>query len=422
MQLARTEHEQLRWQALRTGKRRALGLLVFMAGLYVAAKIAPSNFWTSLIAAVAEAAMVGGLADWFAVTALFRHPLGLPIPHTAVIPRNQERIGDALGRFLKRHFLAPGPIGEKLDQIDVASRLADWLSHPKNATTVGRYIDKVIVFSINSLGDEEIRHLLRRILVEQGQSLDVAPAAGKLLEILTEARHHQLLFDHALQVAHQELESHKDYIYTKVSEKSWRIMPRTIDRKIAEALIEGVSELMEELRQHDHEARKRFDEIIAGTVEGLKTSPEYAEQVRKVIAQVLANDKIHEYLLSVWDELRSVLVRSGQPHQESALYQPVMQSVQRFGVLLREDVSLRKRINRGAKAVVLGSITTWGDEIAAFVTDQVRRWDTATLTERLELQLGPDLQFVRINGTVIGGLIGCLIFLASQAIALLGSG
>lgn len=422
MQQARTEHEQLRWQALRAGKRRALGLLVFMAGLYVAAKLAPSGFWTSLLAAVAEAAMVGGLADWFAVTALFRHPLGLPIPRTAVIPRNQARIGDALGRFLKSHFLAPGPVGEKLDQIDIAARLADWLSHPKNATTVGRYIDRIIVFAINSLGDEEVRHLLRRILIERGQGLNVAPAAGKLLEILTEARHHQLLFDHALQVAHQELEAHKDYIYTKVSEKSWRLMPKTIDRKIAELLVEGVSELLEELRQQDHDARKRFDAIVADFIEGLKTSPEYAEQGRKIIAQVLASEKVHEYLLSVWDEVRAALVQSGQPPQASRLHRPIMQSVQRFSALLREDAGLRKRINRSAKAAVLGSVTAWGDEIAAFVTDQVRRWDTATLTERLELQLGPDLQFVRINGTVIGGLIGCLIFLATQAIAFLGRG
>lgn len=422
MQPVRTEHEQQRWQALRTGKRRALGLLVFMGALWVVAKLAPSSFWTSLLAATAEAAMVGGLADWFAVTALFRHPLGLPIPHTAVIPRNQERIGDALGRFLKSHFLAPGPVGEKLDQIDVASRLGDWLSRPQNAAAVARHIDRIIVFSVRSLGDEDVRDLLRRILIEPGRSLNVAPALGRFLEILTEARHHQLLFDRALQVARQELESHKDYIYTKVSEKSWRFMPKVIDRKIAQALIEGVLELLEELGQHDHEARRRFDEIVSDIIEGLKNSPEYAEQLHKLLDRALSDDKVQEYLLSVWEELRGLLMPAGQPQRQSRLYPSVLRSVERFGVLLREDGDLRRRINRSTKAVVLNAIANWGDEIAAFVTDQVRRWDTATLTERLELQLGPDLQFVRINGTVIGGLIGSLIFLAAQAMTLFGSG
>ncbi|MFA5530830.1 MAG: DUF445 domain-containing protein [Thiohalomonadaceae bacterium] len=400
--------------ALARQRRLAGGLLLFMAAVYVGARLIPeAPFWLQLVRAASEAALVGGLADWFAVTALFRHPFGIPIPHTAIIPRNQARIGVALGRFVERHFLEPELLTQKLRSLDLASRLGSWLAEPTHAYRVAARITSALPWMVHAADDRSLRDFARRALHEQLAQVNLAPMLGGLLELLKAGGRHQQLFDRALVLGSELLADNEERVYALISDKSRWWVPPSIDRNIARRLIRALHELLEELADHEHEARRGFDAATHDFIERLKHSPELHTRVEALKRELLDSPRMQEYFAAVWEELRTRIVDDAAA-PDSRITAALSHALAALGTTLMQDDAVRARVNRRIEGLTVDFAVPWRAEIGNFIAEVVNSWDTATMTDRLELIVGRDLQFIRINGTLVGALVGVLLFLGSS--------
>ncbi len=418
MQIGPTgEQEAAQRRALERQRRLATGLLLLAAVLFVATRLVEEpSFWVELLRAAAEAALVGGLADWFAVTALFRHPLGLPIPHTAIIPKNKARIGAGLGRFVERNFLHPELVEQKLRSLALAERLSRWLARPENANLVADRIVAALPFMVKSLEDKELRDFLRRTLHDQLSALDLAPILSRVLRLLTEGGHHQALFDRALLVAHRQLVAHEERIYRLVRNHSSWWVPERIDQAIAEKIIAGLQDLLLDLSQRDNDARHAFDQSVQELIQNLGQSEDYQQRVEAFKRKLLSHPEVQGYLLAVWDGFRDLLL-DDIAAEESKLRNGARHALQSIGRALERDAPMRERLDRRIESLVLTFIVPSRSEIGRFIAEVVGRWDSRTITDRFELVVGRDLQYIRINGTLVGALVGCLLFLLTQALA-----
>ncbi|WP_162912970.1 DUF445 domain-containing protein [Rhodospirillaceae bacterium SYSU D60014] len=406
--------ESAQRRGLRRHRLLATGLLFLMGAVFVATKfVAEPGIWVLLVQAGAEAALVGGLADWFAVTALFRHPLGLPIPHTAIVPRNKDRIGEGLGRFVERNFLAPDLVAQKVRSIDIAARLSAWLADPKHADVIADRMVSTLPYMIESIEDQDVREFIRRALDEQLRTVNLAPALGNALEVLAEAGHHQALFDRALVIARKLLFEYEGKIYELVGKRSSWWIPRSIDGKVARSIMAGIHELLDELAEPNHEARGRVDRAVIELVDKLQHSPEYATKVQAIKDQVLANPAIQGYLGVVWDELRRMIVEDAIA-PDSTAKQAIAGGLRSLGRALAEDRRIQNRVNRTVERFLMKVVVPWRVEIGRFIAEVVRGWDARTVSDRMELAVGRDLQYIRMNGTLVGALVGCVLFVLSE--------
>lgn len=408
--------EQWQRQALRRQRAIATGLLLVMAALFVATHAAPAqDFWIALVKAGAEAALVGGLADWFAVTALFRRPLGLPIPHTALVPRKKDELAAGLAAFIERHFLAPDVIVDKLRSLDLVTMAAHWLAQRRNAEMVAERLLATLPVIMNALQDRELRRLVRRVAQAQLAKVDLAPLLGRVLRLLTENRQHHLLFDQALEMIHQLLVENRGRIHEMVGERSRWWVPRSIDRRMAQAIMSGLIDFLAELRDGSHPARQRFDEAVADLADRLEYSAEMRDAVERAKGQLLGSALVQDYLGSLWDEIRDALMRDlALPAPRSR--RMLAGAFTALGRTVLEDAAIRDRLRLRFETLVTRFVVPWRREIGALIIEVIARWDARTVTERLELEVGRDLQFIRINGTIVGALVGCTLFLLSEAI------
>lgn len=400
-------------EALTRSRALAVALLLVMASVFLATQYIPEpGFWVLLVRAGAEAAMVGALADWFAVTALFRHPFGIPIPHTAIVPRNKDRIGEGLGSFVARNFLEPQLLAHKLRSLDLAGELGAWLKQPEHAEAVADRVGSGLRLLVESIDDEEVRKFVAGALQEKLDELDLAPLLGRVLELLTENGQHHELFTRSLLVARGVLDRNSHLIYEKVEDRTAWWVPATIDRRIAGAILHGVQDLLADLGDRDHPARREFDRSVRELVDKLKTSPRYRAQVEELKADLLGSPAVQGYVQNVWEDLKRLLLRdlsSPRPRITAGL----SAAIQALAIALEQDRHMRGRLNRRIEGLVLGLVVPWRAEIGKFIAEVVRSWDARTVSERIELAVGRDLQFIRINGTLVGALVGCLLFLLS---------
>ncbi len=408
---AADEAEQRR--GLRRHRMRATSLLLVAAAAFLTCSLVPEpGFWVLLARAGAEAAMVGGLADWFAVTALFRHPLGIPIPHTALIPRQKDRLAAGLASFMERNFLSPDVVVAKLRRMNVAGMLAGWAVRRENADAVAGRLVAAIPVLINSIQDREIRRLVRTALNAQLGSADLGVWVARLVRLLTEGGHHQLLFDQALSVARRLLADHQEQIYAMVEDRSRWWIPRSIDRRVAQALIEGVLELLGELAAPDHPARHRFDAAVRELADRFEQSPELRARVEAFKRDLIENPALQDYIGSVWDELRHMLVRDATA-PASRLKRALARGIVAFAADVTRDAATQERLNVRLESMVTRVVLPWRREIGQLIVDVVKGWDPETVAARIELEVGRDLQYIRINGTVVGALVGCALFVFS---------
>lgn len=413
-----TELDQARAQRKRRDLRRhrgmALGLLGLAAVIFVATFFVEApGFWVLLLRAGAEAGLIGGLADWFAVTALFRRPFGLPIPHTAIIPRNKERIGEGLGRFVEENFLDPGVIEAKLQRGNLARRLGAWLQGEDNSRLLAEQLLGLAPEVVASLDDREVREFFRHAFSDQIGRADFVPILVRLLRLLTESRQHQRLFDRGLALARGALARNEDTIYERVEERTSWWVPRRVDQRLAKAIVAGVEDLLSDLGQHDHPARQRFDRAVEELIQRLECSPEFRKRVEELKAQLVASPEVHSAFGSVWDELKHMML-SALMRPDSALRATLAKSLQALGRTLEEDSDAQRRLNRRIETLVRGFVVPFRAQIGTFMREVVRGWDTATVTERIELEVGRDLQYIRVNGTLVGALAGCVLFLLTR--------
>ncbi|HKY95614.1 MAG TPA: DUF445 domain-containing protein, partial [Kiloniellales bacterium] len=306
--IALDENAELQRQRLSRYRWLATGLLLAAAALYLLARLAlPPSDWTELLRAGAEAAMVGGLADWFAVTALFRRPLGLPIPHTAVIPANKDRIGAGLGRFVERHFLEPEVVGRKLRSLNLAERLAHALADPAKAAALAGRIASLAPYLMRTAGDASLRRFLGNALQQELSRVDLPALLGRTLDLLYRSDRHHLLLDRLLLAARRWLEGNREEALKLVEEKSRWWIPRRIDKRIAEVLVNSTVELLGDLLERDHSLRQRFDQSVRTYIEELKTDPARRAGVERFFKETLAQRRTAAYLGRLWRGLRQRL-------------------------------------------------------------------------------------------------------------------
>ncbi len=401
--------------ALDTMKQRATGLLVFAALVFVVASVfEDGHTWVEYVRATAEAAMVGAVADWFAVTALFRHPLGVPIPHTAIIPNRKDRIGRSLGNFVQNNFLAPGVLTTKLRSVGVAARLAEWLRQPEHARTVAGHAAASVAGGFRVLRDEDVQEWMQHALVSRARKTQVTPLLGRVLGLMTQGDRHQELLDAVLRLLARLLIENRDTIRDKIGDETPWWVPNAVDNKIYEKVIASVETTLSEVyTDPDHPLRARFSEAVTEFVERLQHSPEMIERGEALKDELLEHPMLRDYTASLWSDIKDSTQRHSA-ESDSEFRRRVQDAVAAFGASLAEDADLRGKIDGWVEQAVLYVVEQYRHEVGDLIHSTVEAWDATDTSRKIELQIGRDLQFIRINGTLVGGLVGLLIHAIGQ--------
>lgn len=412
-----TADDQRRLDEIRSMKRTATLVLLGATAVFVAARLledrSGGGVW-GYVRATAEAAMVGGLADWFAVTALFRHPLGIPIPHTAILPRRKDQLGRTFGSFVQTSFLAPEVLSERLAQADLSARAADWLDDDDHAALVAEKVASVSTTALRALDDAAVTQVVADELVARLRDVDAAPLLGRVLEVVTEdGRHHRLL-DAGLGALAEAMAEQRPTLRRRFEQETPWWLPDTVEERVFERAFAATQTFITEIRRNpDHAVRRHVDERLADLAVRLRSSPELAAKVETAIGEVLEHPAVGEWAAEVWAEVRSGLVaRAAEP--DSDLRRRLAQGVRAVAGALRRDPELAARVERSVIDAVVLLADRYGDEIAGFVESTVLRWDATETSLRVELLLGRDLQIIRINGSVVGGLAGLAIHAAGE--------
>jgi uncharacterized membrane-anchored protein YjiN (DUF445 family) len=388
----------------------ATALLALMSAIFVATYVTTLQWtWLAYLRAFAEAGMIGACADWFAVVALFRHPLGLPIPHTAIVPHNKERIGGAIGRFISNNFLSPKVLSAKIREVDPVGWMARWLSDPVNANRVARRVATSLPQIVRALPRDEINALLARAARSGIEAIPAAPLASKVLSVLWAQGETQALVERAISIAGRMLTDNRDRIKVTVTQKSSRFIPKWVDAIVADKIVSGLTQLLEEMRDPAHPWRTELGGAVDKLIDDLATEPEMYARGEAFKAEILHNPVVLQQVNKVWTELGTRL----DAHSDSYINQiseGLEQALMTLGQRMASDEQIHAAINKSMRVAALRIIAPRRVEIGAFITQVVERWDTATLVNRIELQVGRDLQYIRINGTVVGGLVGLIIF------------
>lgn len=406
------------WQraVLDRHRRFATACLFLAALIYFATHFVDQpGFWVLLIRAGAEAGLIGGIADWFAVTALFRRPLGLPIPHTAILPRNKARLGDGLGRFVARNFLAPEVVEGRMRDSEPALRLAVWLQDEANA---GLLADRCLALApdvLQAFDDAEVRGFYTETFRGQLGRLDLLPLAERVLRLVVEGGHHQRLFDRSVRIAREMLLQNRETVYRRVEERSSWWIPRRFDRRLAESIIQGVEEWLGEVAASDHPARWELDRAAGDLIDRLPESQQLRGRLDAFRDEMLASPELQQVLESIWQDLRRGLLQEAEA-DDGRLRQALVASIRQFGETLEADPAARERLDERLIRLLREIVLPFRDRIGGFIAAVVRDWDGETLADRLEVAVGRDLQFIRINGTLVGALVGVVLFLLTRAL------
>lgn len=395
-------------------RRTASGLIVLMAALFLwSGRYLDVHPAWGYLHAFAEAAMVGGLADWFAVTALFRRPLGLPIPHTAIIPENKDRIADTMAGFLRDNFLTPAVVGRRMGSMNLAQAVGGYLSDPR-ATQDSRIragAGELAVEVLESLDPERLGTQVRTGLKTQLAKLEVAPLLGGMLEAMIADGRHRPLIDKIIRWAGLVLEDNETLVRDMVHKRANAVLRFTgLDERLANSVLDGLYKLLAEvLVDPDHPLRSKIEEGLQDLAHGLREDPEMRERIERMKQELLENPAIGDWWQGVWERLRANLIESIRSSNGSTGHDYIGETLGELGAALRDDERLQRQVNRFARRTAVGVATRYGDQIVRLVSETVKRWDAQTITDRVESAVGRDLQFIRINGTLVGGLVGMTI-------------
>ena len=420
--LARSPTDLERSRDLARIKIIATTLLVFSVVLAFAARLLETRHWSlGYVAAWAEAAAVGGLADWYAVVALFRHPCGIPIPHTAIISNNRERIAESFGDFVEEQFLAPDPIEQKLKSVDFAAALADWLADEERSLSLSRFALRLMPQALSAVEETGLRSFMAQHVVEQIEALELAPLAAKLISALVEDKRHQRIFDEILIGLDRLLRD--EQTQEAVREKIRGELPSLFnlfraDAYVLRRLVTLISNFIHEAQSDpDHALRRDFDRFVQDFVEKLDSSPEYADRAEMLKRELLARPEIRDLAEDLWLSVRRFLEKDAQS-ENSILEFHLARFLADLGRKLAHEPRLRAEINAGMVRVLQTFVQSQKREIARFITDQIRSWDIDQMVNIIELNIGRDLQYIRLNGTFIGGLAGLGLYAAQHGLGL----
>jgi uncharacterized membrane-anchored protein YjiN (DUF445 family) len=396
-------------------KRRATGLLVLMGAIFVVTHLLePQHAWLGYIRATAEASMVGGIADWFAITALFRHPLNIPIPHTAIISNRKDRIGRSLGNFVQNNFLSPEVLAAKLRAAQISRRAAEWLNQPENARTAAQHVASILRSAGNVVRDEDVHALLDRTVVEPLRQIPIAPVLAKGLALLTVDDRHQQLLDRVIHGLLRLVAENEALIRARIGEESPWWVPKLVDDRIHQKVLGGIERTLYEVGDDpDHHLRRQFDELLADWMVQLQSSPEVIARAEAIKQQVLDPETSGRLAASLWEELKQVLER--QNLSDEGAPGAVARALSALAAAALEDEALLEKIDGWVIGAVLRVVEQYRHEVGQLIAQTVSSWDPEETSRRIELLVGRDLQFIRINGTLVGGLVGLLIYTMTHA-------
>jgi uncharacterized membrane-anchored protein YjiN (DUF445 family) len=407
---------------LRRIKAIATAVLAACLLLLVAAKLLQSQHPTfAFVAAFAEAATIGGLADWYAVVALFRRPLGLPIPHTAIIQQNQHRIADKLGEFIEVHFLSPAPVDARLKQIDFASYVADWLNDRKRSSDLARFVLQLLPEALSAVETSGLKTFLTRRIFIQLQGLDLAPLAAGTLRAFVQGGRHQALLDDLLAAVHQSLNDPQTLAAIRVKirdELPTLLKLYRADKYVLNKIVASATSFFDDVRNDpQHPFRGEFDRMVRSFIDRLGNEPAYAERIGQLKRDVLARPELGDLARNLWSNVTAFVSDSAGG---SGLLQHHLASMfMEAGRQLAADPEMRGEINQGVLVVLRSFIAEQKSGVSSFIADQVKSWDMRQLIGLIELNIGKDLQYIRFNGTLIGGLAGLGLYTAEVLIRLL---
>src|SRR5438445_4011218 len=397
-------------------KRRATGLLALAAVVFAGASIFESTYpWLGYVRATAEASLVGGLADWFAVTALFRHPLGIPIPHTAIVATRKERIGRILGTFVQNHFLSRDVIALNLRAVHPAERAARWLSDPAHSRQIARQLAGGLAKTLEALPDEDARELVRQVVSTRVRATRVAPALGRTLALVLEGDHHQGFLNEAVRLAAQAISDSRDFIREKVRAESPWWVPGVVDDKIYQRIIEVTEALLRAIGADPrHPLRKAFDSALRDFVDRLQHSPDVIAKAEAMKEEWLSDPSLADLSTRLWDATRRAIVAYATRADGGRAPGPLERGLSEVAAALLTNEALLAEIDDVVIDLAATAVERYRHEIGDLIAQTVAGWDPEATSRRFELAVGRDLQFVRINGTLVGGLVGLAIYTVSQ--------
>ena len=409
------ESVEQRVRALAAARRRATALLGAVSVVFaVVTAFGAHGTLLGFVQAGAEAAMVGGVADWFAVTALFRHPLGLPIPHTAVIVRRKDQFAGTLGQFVQENFLNADVLTDRIKASKIAPRLATWLARPDSSARFAGHAASVVVTLVEAMRDEDVQRVLSAELARAAGNVDVAPVAGRVVRAIVDGGHHTELFDSLVSSADRYLDQHHEELRERCETESPRWMPDPVYRRVFESLFTRLRHRLAVMAADpDDEARHQFEEWLTGLPARLETDPQLRERGEQIKHDVLASAVLRDWSSSLWAATKEGL-RNQAADPQSELRHQLARALAAAGRRLESDERLQEGLERMVESAARALADQFHDELAGLVSGTIQRWDAEQTSSQLELLLGRDLQFIRINGTVVGAGVG----LALHAIAL----
>ncbi len=410
-----TASERDKRAGLRRMKRIATGFLVGATVVFLLTRWQePHHHWLGYIRAFAEAAMVGALADWFAVTALFRHPLGIPIPHTAIVPKRKDQIGRSLGEFVQDNFLTTEVVDARLAKAQLGQRLGHWLAQPVNASKAGEAMADALGGALEVLDDREVGGALEQLVERRVRAIAVAPVLGRAIDLSIEGGHHQRLLDAVLAGLGGFLDDNRDTFRKRLEHESPWWIPESIDDRIFNKIYTAVHTFLADVRADaHHDVRSAIDQRVRAFAERLRTDPDLAAKGEELTSELLAHPDVRAWLRSLWGEVKSgTLAATADPHSE--LRRRIDGSLAQVGQRLHDDPAMQAKVDAWVQRAVGYVVTHYQHEVADLIATTVQSWDGKATGERMELQVGRDLQFIRINGTLVGGMAGLVIYTLSQ--------
>ena len=397
-------------------RRRATALLAAFALLLIitatAAHLRPdvAPFWIRLLRAIAEAAMVGGIADWFAVTALFRHPLGIPIPHTAIVAQRKDRIGRSLGNFVGNNFLARDVIARQLAGMRLGERAVRWLAEPEHQERVARAIATGVARAAEAIPTEELQSSVHHALVAQLRKAHIAPLLGDLLALATTDDRHQEMLDRLVTLVNRIVADNKEIIRLRIAEESPWWVPGVVDDKLYQKIVSGIERTLAEVATDDaHPLRAQFDKALRDFVDKLHSSPETIARAEAMKERLLEHPAVAELSDSLLGAARGVITRYAGP--DAPTPEPLERALGAIAERALGNEVLLRDVDQAVERLVVGVVDQYRPEVAALIARTVEGWDATAASAKIEVQIGRDLQFIRINGTLVGGLVGLALYL-----------
>ncbi|MFJ9250212.1 DUF445 domain-containing protein [Streptomyces sp. NPDC101776] len=414
-----SEADEEKQRGVRRMKLTALGLLLFVAVVYVLAKWASSSGagpWAGYVAAAAEAGMVGAMADWFAVTALFRHPLGLPIPHTAIIPTKKDQLGVSLGEFVGENFLSEEVVRQRLRAVGIGSRLGAWLADPDHADRVTAELSAALRGALTVLRDSDVQAIVGEAITRRADAQEIAPGIGKTLEKIVADGGHRRVVDLIVARAHDWLVLHDEQVMDAVEGGAPGWTPRFVDKRIGERVYKELLRFVTEMRDMpSHPARGALDRFLGDFAADLQSDTETRARVERLKGEVLGRGEVQDLIASAWTSVRSMIVSAAED-ERSELRLRVRASLMSLGARMAVEPKLQAKVDGWLEGAAVYVVTTYRKEITSLITDTVAGWDAEHTTRKIEANIGRDLQFIRINGTVVGSLAGLLIYTVTRVV------